>query len=66
MSIERVREYFSQLGMEDRILEFPVSSATVELAAQAVGVDGCRIAKTLSRASVPASWVMPSAITLEC
>jgi prolyl-tRNA editing enzyme YbaK/EbsC (Cys-tRNA(Pro) deacylase) len=48
MSIERVREYFSQLGMEDRILEFPVSSATVELAAQAVGVDGCRIAKTLS------------------
>lgn len=48
MSIERVREYFSQFGMEGRILEFPVSSATVELAAQAVGVEGCRIAKTLS------------------
>lgn len=34
--------------MEDRILEFDVSSATVELAAQAVGVDGARICKTLS------------------
>lgn len=34
--------------MEDRILEFDVSSATVELAAQAVGVEGARICKTLS------------------
>ena len=48
MSIEKVRKYFAGFGMEDRILEFSVSSATVELAAQAVGVDGCRIAKTLS------------------
>ena len=34
--------------MEDKILEFPVSSATVELAAQALNTEGCRIAKTLS------------------
>lgn len=48
MSIEKVRAYFQQFDMESRILEFPVSSATVELAAQAVGVEGARIAKTLS------------------
>jgi len=48
MSIERVRAYFETLGIADRILEFSVSSATVELAAQAVGVEGARIAKTLS------------------
>ena len=48
MSIERVRAYFRPLGREGDILEFPVSSATVELAAQALGVEGARIAKTLS------------------
>ncbi|MDR0854476.1 MAG: YbaK/EbsC family protein [Clostridiales Family XIII bacterium] len=48
MAIEIVREYFRGLGMEERVLEFDVSSATVELAAQAVGVEGARIAKTLS------------------
>lgn len=48
MSIEKVRAYFTQFGMENRILEFPVSSATVELAAQALGCEGCRIVKTLS------------------
>lgn len=48
MAIEKVREYFSQWGMEDRILEFDVSSATVELASQAVGCEPKRIAKTLS------------------
>ena len=48
MSIELVREYFRGFGIEDRILEFEVSSATVELAALAVGVEGARIAKTLS------------------
>ena len=48
MSIEKVREYFKQYGMEDKILEFPVSSATVELAAQALNCEPCRIAKTLS------------------
>ncbi|MBR5497382.1 MAG: YbaK/EbsC family protein [Clostridia bacterium] len=48
MSIEKVRNYFREKGIEDRILEFDVSSATVELAAQALGCEGCRIAKTLS------------------
>ena len=48
MSIEIVRDYFRSLGREGDILEFPVSSATVELAAQAVGCEGARIAKTLS------------------
>ncbi len=48
MSIEAVRAYFAQYGMEDRIREFDVSSATVELAAQALGCEPCRIAKTLS------------------
>ena len=48
MSIEKVRSYFQTLGIADRIREFDVSSATVDLAAQAVGVEGKRIAKTLS------------------
>lgn len=48
MAIEKVREYFKQFGIEDKIKEFEVSSATVELAAQAVGVEGARICKTLS------------------
>lgn len=48
MAIEKVREYFKQFGIEDKIMEFDVSSATVELAAQAVGVEGARICKTLS------------------
>ena len=48
MSIERVRAYLEPLGMADKIQEFSVSSATVELAAQALGVEGARIAKTLS------------------
>ena len=48
MSIAKVRAYFEPLGIVDRIREFEVSSATVELAAIAVGVEGARIAKTLS------------------
>ena len=40
MSIEKVRAYFQGFGVADRIMEFPVSSATVELAAQALGVEG--------------------------
>lgn len=48
MSIEKVRSFFAGLGREDDILEFAVSSATVELAAQAVGCSPGRIAKTLS------------------
>lgn len=48
MSIERVRTYFRGFQMENRILEFEESSATVELAAAAVGCEPARIAKTLS------------------
>lgn len=48
MSIEKVRAYLAPLGMAERIREFDVSSATVELAAVAVGVEGARIAKSMS------------------
>ena len=48
MSIEKVREYFRKYNLEDKILEFDVSSATVELAAKALNVEPARIAKTLS------------------
>ena len=48
MSIAEGRAYFRELGIEDRVMEFSVSSATVDLAAAAVGVEGARIAKTLS------------------
>ena len=48
MSIEKVRAYLRPLGLEGRIREFDISSATVELAAVAVGVEGARIAKSLS------------------
>lgn len=48
MSIEIAREYLKEKGMEDRIMEFDVSSATVELAAKAVGTAPEHIVKTLS------------------
>lgn len=48
MAIERVKTYFKQYGMEERIREFAVSSATVELAAAALSCEPARIAKTLS------------------
>ena len=48
MAIEKVRKYFKQFGIENRILEFDVSSATVPLAALALHTDESRIAKTLS------------------
>ena len=48
MSIEKVRAYFERCGIANRIQEFPVSSATVELAAEALHIAPCRIAKTLS------------------
>ncbi len=48
MAIEKVREYFRQFGIADRVQELTVSSATVELAAQALRCEPCRIAKTLS------------------
>jgi len=48
MAIEVVKKYFATLGIEDRVRELEVSSATVELAAQALGCEPGRIAKTLS------------------
>lgn len=48
MSIEAVRVYMQERGREEDVLEFPVSSATVELAAQALNTQPARIAKTLS------------------
>lgn len=48
MSIERARAYLAERGLEDHIMEFRQSSATVELAARAVGCEPARIAKTLS------------------
>ena len=48
MAIEAVKEYFTKFGIADRIRELDMSSATVELAARALGCEPCRIAKTLS------------------
>lgn len=48
MSIEKVRDYFEQYGLRDQVIEFEESSATVELAAERLGVEPARIAKTLS------------------
>ena len=48
MSIERARAHLRKWNLEDRILEFDVSSATVDLAAAALNVEPARIAKTLS------------------
>ena len=52
MAIEKVRAHFAQFGIADRVREFEVSSATVELAAQALNCEPCRIAKTLSLCSL--------------
>ncbi|MGI5892662.1 MAG: YbaK/EbsC family protein [Bacillota bacterium] len=48
MGVEKVRQYFSKWNIEDRIQEFDVSSATVELAAKALNCVPERIAKTLA------------------
>ncbi len=48
MAIDKVKTYFREYGMEERIQEFDVSSATVELAAKALHCEPQRIAKTLS------------------
>lgn len=48
MSVEKVKGYFAQFGISDRVKEFETSSATVELAAQALNCAPERIAKTLS------------------
>lgn len=48
MAIDKVKEYFGKYNMAERIQEFEVSSATVELAALALNCEGCRIAKSLT------------------
>lgn len=48
MAIDKVKAYFAEFGREGDVMESPASSATVELAAQAVGCEPARIAKTLS------------------
>lgn len=48
MTIEKVKAYLTECGLDDRVTEFDVSSATVELAAQALGCEPCLIAKTMS------------------
>lgn len=48
MAIEKVKEYLKQFGAKERVREFPVSSATVELAAQALSCEPARIAKSLT------------------
>ena len=48
MSVDNVREYLAEYGLSERVREFCVSSATVELAAKALGTDGARIAKSIT------------------
>ena len=48
MSIEKVKDFFDEKGIANRIREFDTSSATVELAAEALGCEPCRIAKSLT------------------
>ncbi len=48
MSVETVKTYLKSFGRDEDVQEFPVSSATVELAAAALSVEPARIAKTLS------------------
>lgn len=48
MTIEQIKEYLTECGLGGRVYEFDVSSATVELAAQALGCEPCLIAKTMS------------------
>lgn len=48
MSVELVKKYFENTELEGKVLEFPTSSATVELAADAVGTEPDRIAKTMA------------------
>ena len=48
MAIEKVKEFFKAFNIENKVIEFETSSATVELAALALNCEPCRIAKTLS------------------
>lgn len=48
MSLEKAKEHLAKFGRADAVMEFDTSSATVELAAEAMGCEPARIAKTLS------------------
>ncbi|MBQ3443568.1 MAG: YbaK/EbsC family protein [Selenomonadaceae bacterium] len=48
MAIEKVKKYFAEIGEPERVLEFEQSTATSELAAEALGCEVGRIAKTIS------------------
>ncbi len=61
MSIQRAKEYLRKFGLEEQVLEFDVSSATVELAAQALGCEPARIAKTLSFEAEPGCMLVVAA-----
>lgn|SRR5690554_366175 len=56
MGLERVRTFFRNLNMEERILIFKESSATVELAAKAIGCKEAEIAKTLAFDGGEETW----------
>ena len=58
MAIERVKEFFAARGMMNRVMEFSVSSATVDLAAAAIGTEGARIAKSLTFRGADGQCVM--------
>lgn len=58
MAIENVREYLKPFGLDEKILEFDVSSATVALAAKALGTEEARIAKTLSLESKEGACIL--------
>ncbi len=60
MSIEKVKKYLANFGYENKVIELKDSSATVELAALALGCEAKRIAKTLS------FWINDSAILIVC
>ena len=48
MAIDNVKKYFKQYNIENRIIELTTSSATVKEAAESLGTEECKIAKTLS------------------
>lgn len=58
MSIEKVKAFLSDYGVADRVQEFEVSSATVELAALALGIEGARIAKSISLSSTDGGCIL--------
>ena len=61
MSIEAVRAYLAEYGLDSRIIEFSVSSATVALAAEALGCDGAHIAKSLTFQGEPNTVLLVAA-----